>query len=115
MALLFYVLKEREPILSSADEFMKQLIDGEHVIRRTPTKHGIVSTAFIGAVTHKPGPFFETMVTGGPLDGTFFRYMTYANAEIGHAMLLGTILGLEAICVRSPDIDDSQESPVPLQ
>jgi hypothetical protein len=49
-----------------------------------------VSTVFIG-LDHRlygagPPLIFETMIFGGELDGTMWRYSTWDDAEAGHAM-----------------------------
>jgi hypothetical protein len=59
-----------------------------------------VSTIFIG-LNHEflggPPLWFETMVFGGPLDGTQQRYTTWEQAEAGHAFILKIARGEAAI------------------
>jgi len=49
-----------------------------------------ISTVFLG-VDHRhygsgPPLIFETMIFGGELDGSQWRYSTWDDAEVGHAM-----------------------------
>jgi len=50
----------------------------------------VVSTVFLGLDHSVRGPpqLFESMVFGGPLDGTQHRYSTWEEAERGHKHLL---------------------------
>lgn len=48
----------------------------------------LVSTVFFG-INHI---LFETMILGGDYDGERQRYSTYAEAEIGHAIMCAKVM-----------------------
>jgi hypothetical protein len=52
-----------------------------------------VSTVFIGVASprHNPPRLFETMVFGGKLDRTQFRYVTWDEAEEGHRATIALV------------------------
>ena len=55
-----------------------------------------VSTVFLG-MDHRfslrgPPVLFETMVFGGPMHGEMWRYASYDDAEVGHAMAVKKVL-----------------------
>lgn len=86
----FYILDGHEPVPTDdvlvwggwwekADRFVKQ----------TDVSEGVtVSTVFLG-LDHNwgdgPPLLFETMIFGGPLSDSEWRYSTWAQAEKGHA------------------------------
>lgn len=61
-----------------------------HVAYTQITSEIEVSTVFLG-IDHRtwgkgPPVLFETMIFGGPLDGSCDRYTSYDDAQTGHAM-----------------------------
>jgi len=67
-----------------------------------------VSTVFLG-LDHRFGPgapiLFETLIFGGERDGDGDRYMTWEQAEAGHAKFVAE---LEA--ARAPTIDENDDA-----
>ncbi len=64
----------------------------EDFIRQPEQDPVRVSTVFIGMdhnfFSEGPPLLFESMVFGGPLDETLYRYATWDEAEAGHRMLI---------------------------
>ena len=52
----------------------------------------LVSTVFLG-VDHALDVLFETMILGGTLNGTTWRYSTHQQAELGHEKVVNLISG----------------------
>jgi hypothetical protein len=89
----WYILDhERRPVRVS------EMLDWARWLEQIDTRHVgdeqignvRVSTVFIGLdhSYYDDGPplIFETLIFGGPLDGTMQRYSTWDDAEIGHKM-----------------------------
>jgi len=92
-----YILKGREPVAVSLEEWMRWWPDADRVVARTRLASGVtVSTVFLALDPnfHGDGPplLFETMVFDAPSDPSrpfgedrlCRRYPTWADAEIGH-------------------------------
>ncbi len=64
---------------------------GGRIVASTKTRHGQISTVFLG-LDHALGDgeplLFETMVFGGPLDGSQERYSTWDEAIDGHKEMI---------------------------
>lgn len=98
----FYILKDRT-VLPESDllTWARWFEDaGENrVVARTAVGTVTVSTVFLG-VDHQFSPdgpplIFETLVFGGPHDGTMDRYSTWDEAERGHVAMLARIGALQ--------------------
>jgi len=69
----------------------------KRVVAKTDVAGGSrVSTVFLG-VDHRhfgggPPLLFETMIFGGPLDLSCWRYASWDDAEVGHAMAVKACL-----------------------
>lgn len=93
--MIFYILKDKEPVACSAEEYMDWLRARDHkpvYVGNDTFAHIYVSTAFLG-LDHNfrssgPPVLFETMVFGGPLDEYRRRYSTWDEAEEGHRQIL---------------------------
>jgi hypothetical protein len=96
------------------------ILDAQHTVVRTKVKEwsaffektkmrtvaydevdGVgVSTVFLGinygAPPNKP-LWFESLVTGGDLDGHMERYTTWSEAEDGHALIVGLLRSIVTI------------------
>lgn len=78
------------------------------VINSVHPKTGVrVSTVFLG-IDHgwddrKPPLLWETMVFGGPSNGTMNRYSTLAEAQDGHRQMVALVFGYPALPDRVTD------------
>jgi len=81
-----WVLDDENAVIpASRLEHMRFFIDArlggrEFRVGKTDVAGANVSTVFIG----EQRIIFETMVSGGPLDGRFYRWKTWEAAEAGH-------------------------------
>lgn len=94
----YYILRNRKPVtvddpLEWARRFanMAERRVAEDVIKQPEHDPVRVSTVFLG-IDHNwsdegPPLLFETMVFGGPLDQTMYRYSTWEEAVAGHKLL----------------------------
>jgi len=89
----YYILVDRTPIavdvMTWAEQFRK--IDNRRIAE--DNFDGVqVSTVFLGLNhqmrAHGEPILFETMIFGGPLNNSRWRYSTYAEAERGHQQAL---------------------------
>ncbi len=95
-ALAFYKLVGRELVETDMGTAMAQLSDGGHVVAQTKGDGVLVSTVSL-QTDHSHGVglplFFETMVFGGPFEGSAGRCSTYDEAEQMHADACALVFG----------------------
>ena len=88
----FYILdEERRPVAADPETWGRWFGPNRRRVADTQITDKVnVSTIFLG-IDHRPndrGPpiLFETMIFGGPLDESQWRYCSWDDAETGHAM-----------------------------
>ena len=90
-----YILKGKSPILCDNLLEWGEWIEGANrKVKFTKLKGCKVSTLFLGldySFAGGPPLLFETMVFGGPLDGSQHRYSTWEEAEEGHKKMVKTV------------------------
>jgi hypothetical protein len=85
-----YVLKGREPVRVDFFEFLRLAVERDGLtvhLLGDDVGEASVSTIFLGmdvGLAARP-LLFETMIFGGALDRSQWRYATYDEAEAGHA------------------------------
>jgi hypothetical protein len=86
-----YVLDDRKIVhrATSFRQYMTEMEKHRVVAQETVAPNVEVSTVFLGMdaafAFRKAAPLvFETMIFGGPLDRSCWRYATYADAVAGH-------------------------------
>lgn len=84
----YYILVGRMPVAVDLETWAKWLDTSDRQIADDEIGKVRISTVFLG-LNHSFGPgepvLFETMIFGGPLDSSQWRYRTYNEAERGHA------------------------------
>ena len=85
-----YILEDKTSVLCyDIDEWIKFMQTDRHIIKKSATKNGLISTIFL-ALDHnfafEGNPMlFETMIFYGPLDGRYqTRCSTYNESMIMH-------------------------------
>ncbi len=81
--------------------------DANRILVQTPTPEGMVSTVFLGTdhnyLTTYPPVLWETMVFGGPHDGSQWRYTTRQDALNGHRVTVNIVTTNSAPDARRTD------------
>jgi hypothetical protein len=98
----YYVLKGKTAVLVSDPLTWARWFEGageDRFVAKTAGAEVTVSTVFLG-LDHRfssdgPPILFETLVFGGPHDGTMDRYSTWDEAERGHVAMLARIGALQ--------------------
>jgi hypothetical protein len=93
MAVIHYILRGHTPVPIKSVQAWAEWFEHSDArrIAHDRIEDVLVSTVFLG-LDHNFGRgrpiLFETLVFGGPLDGTMERYSTWDEAEIGHTDML---------------------------
>jgi len=100
MIRMLFTLQEQKPVpCSSVLEWTSWLMNAENRrVKETLVGETWVSTVFLGVSYHAAvSAMFETMVFGGPLDGTVRRSHTWDQAETVHADICAQVLTTQEI------------------
>lgn len=91
-----YILDGHKAVPADLMTWARWLEKGDRIVAKTEIAHVSVSTVFLG-LNHNfgggPPLLFETMVFGGPLDQEMERYVTWEQAEAGHAAMVERVNG----------------------
>lgn len=92
----YWILDEHhDPIPTDRDSWASWFEDiGNRRVAYTSYGDASVSTVFTGL--GERGRVFETLVMGGPLDGTMWVYPTWDEAVTGHVVALAKVVGSES-------------------
>ena len=96
------ILRDREVILVDLMTWANWLEEnqGAGIVEKTELGGGVrISTVFMG-IDHSMGGesplWFETMISGGPLDQSQWRYNNWKQAEKGHRFAVAEAKGAKA-------------------
>lgn len=84
-----YILTKNKRVVPCNDllKWAKWFETADRLVEKTAVGEGVVSTVFLG-IDHNFGGrqklLFETMIFGGPLDGSQWRYKNWTEARKGH-------------------------------
>lgn len=92
----YFILVDRQAVPCNLHRWVAWFVTHDRHVAHTELpgldKPVRVSTVFLG-LDHRyfssgPPILFESLVFGGPLDGDMYRYCTWDEAAVGHAMLV---------------------------
>ncbi|MDD5008568.1 MAG: hypothetical protein PHC68_09270 [Syntrophorhabdaceae bacterium] len=93
-----YKLDGHRPVLCDLEEWSSwyENADRERVVGKTQIGEVKISTVFLAIDHNWSGVgrpvLFETMIFGGPLDQSQWRYSSWEEAEVGHANAVEQVL-----------------------
>jgi len=91
---MYYILKDKEPVKATLEEFGKFMVDADRVVARAEIGETVVSTVFLGIDHNFLGGsplLFETMIFGGEHDQYQDRCSTYEEALKMHKKALNLV------------------------
>jgi hypothetical protein len=109
-----YILEGHKPVrCEDVTRWAEWFATATRVVCHEQVGNTQISTVFLGLdyqlVGENPPRLFETMVSGGTLDGMVYRHLTWQEAEKAHAQTVG-----EVEVAQGPFVEEGPPAGVPV-